>query len=80
MPCTARFCIPYTIEVVSGVAVTMVCFEGAGAGFWVEGFEPAPEIIFRTGGPQACERSGSGRCSIKPKAIGMTAVMCVSGP
>ena len=33
-----------------------------------------------TGGPAGAERSGSGRASTKPSAIGMMAVMWVSGP
>eukprot|EP00409_Alexandrium_fundyense_P003418 CAMPEP_0185902204 /NCGR_PEP_ID=MMETSP0196C-20130402/1478_1 /TAXON_ID=2932 /ORGANISM="Alexandrium fundyense, Strain CCMP1719" /LENGTH=50 /DNA_ID=CAMNT_0028621005 /DNA_START=176 /DNA_END=325 /DNA_ORIENTATION=- len=49
------------MDVVSGVAVTIVCFDGAGAGFIMDGFVPAVLMSSRFGGPQASLRSGSGR-------------------
>mmetsp|Transcript_94997 Transcript_94997/g.290586 ORF Transcript_94997/g.290586 Transcript_94997/m.290586 type:complete len:90 (+) Transcript_94997:469-738(+) len=68
------------MEVVAGVAVTMVCADGAGAGFVVGVFEPAPGISDRAGGPAAWLKSGSGKGVCNPRAMGTTAVMCVSGP
>ena len=44
------------------------------------GFLPPRSIIFRTGGPAGADKSGSGSGSTRPRAMGMMAVMWVSGP